>query len=82
MVICVLLFFLSPGADPPYKPVVTSYDFDAPLSEAGDITLKYMAIRSLISQVSVCNVVFHFMRIQAKVSFNWRVLFLQGKYTI
>ena len=40
------------GADPPYKPVPTSYDYDAPLSEAGDITEKYNAIRIVISKVS------------------------------
>lgn len=29
----------------------TSYDFDAPISEAGDTTDKYMAIRKSIYQV-------------------------------
>lgn len=32
-----------------YKPTMTSYDFDAPLSEAGDPTDKYMAIREMIA---------------------------------
>lgn len=31
-----------------YKPDVTSYDYDAPLSEAGDITEKYLKTRELI----------------------------------
>uniref|UniRef100_K1PC55 Beta-galactosidase-1-like protein 2 n=1 Tax=Magallana gigas TaxID=29159 RepID=K1PC55_MAGGI len=31
-----------------YKPDVTSYDYDAPLSEAGDITPKYMRAREII----------------------------------
>ncbi|XP_076457381.1 beta-galactosidase-1-like protein 2 isoform X2 [Babylonia areolata] len=31
-----------------YKPDVTSYDYDAPLSEAGDITEKYMKTREII----------------------------------
>uniref|UniRef100_A0A3B3ZAU6 Glycoside hydrolase 35 catalytic domain-containing protein n=1 Tax=Periophthalmus magnuspinnatus TaxID=409849 RepID=A0A3B3ZAU6_9GOBI len=31
-----------------YKPQVTSYDYDAPLSEAGDCTEKYHALRNLI----------------------------------
>lgn len=30
----------------------TSYDYDAPLTEAGDITDKYIAIRQVISKVS------------------------------
>ncbi|KAK2163294.1 hypothetical protein LSH36_82g04009 [Paralvinella palmiformis] len=41
------------GADPVYKPVVTSYGYDAPLTEAGDTTDKYMAIRTLISKYKV-----------------------------
>lgn len=42
-----------PGADlkAQYKPVTTSYDYDAPLSEAGDPTEKLFAIRTVISQV-------------------------------
>ncbi|XP_062577620.1 beta-galactosidase-1-like protein 2 [Saccostrea cucullata] len=31
-----------------YKPDVTSYDYDAPLSEAGDITPKYLKAREII----------------------------------
>ncbi|XP_005106715.1 beta-galactosidase isoform X2 [Aplysia californica] len=34
----------------PYQPVPTSYDYDAPLTEAGDVTLKYYAIRDIISK--------------------------------
>ncbi|CAJ0934995.1 unnamed protein product [Ranitomeya imitator] len=33
-----------------YKPITTSYDYDAPLSEAGDPTDKLMAIRAVISK--------------------------------
>ncbi|OXB69223.1 hypothetical protein ASZ78_011343 [Callipepla squamata] len=33
-----------------YKPVTTSYDYDAPLSEAGDPTEKLYAIRTVISK--------------------------------
>ena len=42
-----------PGADfkDQYKPVTTSYDYDAPLSEAGDPTEKLFAIRTVISKV-------------------------------
>ncbi|NXF11622.1 BGAL galactosidase, partial [Smithornis capensis] len=41
-----------PGADYKYqyKPVTTSYDYDAPLSEAGDPTEKLFAIRTVISK--------------------------------
>ncbi|XP_044159623.1 beta-galactosidase-1-like protein [Bufo gargarizans] len=40
------------GADFPkiYKPITTSYDYDAPLTEAGDPTDKLLAIRSVISK--------------------------------
>uniref|UniRef100_A0ABM5GPS3 Beta-galactosidase n=1 Tax=Pogona vitticeps TaxID=103695 RepID=A0ABM5GPS3_9SAUR len=37
------------GANMPYLAQPTSYDYDAPLSEAGDLTEKYFAIREVIS---------------------------------
>lgn len=47
-------FGLMNGAnyDGKYQPTVTSYDYDAPLSEAGDITPKYLELRELISRYS------------------------------
>ncbi|XP_067259026.1 beta-galactosidase [Chanodichthys erythropterus] len=36
------------GANSPYGPQPTSYDYDAPLTEAGDLTKKYYAIRDVI----------------------------------
>lgn len=33
-----------------YKPITTSYDYDAPLTEAGDPTDKLLSIRSVISK--------------------------------
>ena len=33
-----------------FAPDVTSYDYDAPLSECGDITEKYMAVREIIKK--------------------------------
>uniref|UniRef100_A0A667YBE6 Beta-galactosidase n=1 Tax=Myripristis murdjan TaxID=586833 RepID=A0A667YBE6_9TELE len=33
------------GANSPYAPQPTSYDYDAPLTEAGDLTEKYFAIK-------------------------------------
>lgn len=38
--------------DGKYLPQITTYDYDAPLTEAGDPTPKYMAIKEVISQVS------------------------------
>ncbi|XP_028397866.1 beta-galactosidase-like [Dendronephthya gigantea] len=35
-----------------YLPVLTSYDYDAPLSEAGDPTEKYFSLRNVISKYS------------------------------
>ncbi|XP_077051783.1 beta-galactosidase-1-like protein 2 [Siphateles boraxobius] len=36
-------------ANPSFKALVTSYDYDAPLSEAGDYTPKYHLLRDLLS---------------------------------
>ncbi|XP_040492930.1 beta-galactosidase isoform X2 [Ursus maritimus] len=36
------------GANMPYQAQPTSYDYDAPLSEAGDLTEKYFALRDVI----------------------------------
>lgn len=57
----VLLFKLIPqnhskivkGALPSntYTPCVTSYDYDAPLNEAGDPTEKYFSVREIVSKV-------------------------------
>ncbi|XP_004857895.1 beta-galactosidase isoform X2 [Heterocephalus glaber] len=38
------------GANTPYAAQPTSYDYDAPLSEAGDLTEKYFAIRRVIQK--------------------------------
>uniref|UniRef100_A0A6Q2X3W3 Beta-galactosidase n=1 Tax=Esox lucius TaxID=8010 RepID=A0A6Q2X3W3_ESOLU len=40
------------GANAPYAPQPTSYDYDAPLTEAGDLTDKYFAIREVIKLVT------------------------------
>ncbi|OWF47699.1 beta-galactosidase-like [Mizuhopecten yessoensis] len=34
----------------PFQPVPTSYDYDGPLTEAGDITTKYIELRQIISK--------------------------------
>jgi beta-galactosidase len=36
-----------------YEPTVTSYDYDAPLSECGDITEKYLAVREVLQKHGV-----------------------------
>ncbi|XP_049622428.1 beta-galactosidase [Suncus etruscus] len=38
------------GANMPYQAQPTSYDYDAPLSEAGDLTDKYFAVRDVIGK--------------------------------
>ena len=35
---------------PPYRPQTSSYDYDAPIDEAGNITPKYMAMREVIKK--------------------------------
>lgn len=48
----IILYYV--GANiPPYQPVPTSYDYDAPISEAGDITPKFYAMRDIIAKVLV-----------------------------
>lgn len=36
-----------------YVPVTTSYDFDAPINEAGDLTPKFFALKDVIKKVSL-----------------------------
>ncbi|VVC95991.1 unnamed protein product [Leptidea sinapis] len=36
---------------PTYQPDITSYDYDAPLTEAGDPTPKYFAIRDALTKL-------------------------------
>ena len=36
-----------------YAPTVTSYDYDAPISESGDVTMKYRAIRDVIMKLGL-----------------------------
>ncbi len=43
-------FGLWSGADRPFKPDTSSYDYDAPISEAGWATPKFYQTRALISQ--------------------------------
>ncbi|XP_006859231.1 PREDICTED: beta-galactosidase [Chrysochloris asiatica] len=38
------------GANTPYAAQPTSYDYDAPLNEAGDLTEKYFAVRNVIQK--------------------------------
>lgn len=49
----IILHSSSKGADHDnrFRSVVTSYDYDAPLTEAGDPTDKLLAIRDVIKQV-------------------------------
>lgn len=46
-----LVLSYCPGANTPYGAQPTSYDYDAPLSEAGDLTEKYFAVRNVIKKV-------------------------------
>lgn len=42
--------FTSGANSPPFRPQITSYDYDAPISEAGWATPKYHAIRELFQK--------------------------------
>lgn len=50
-----------------FLPITTSYDYDAPISEAGDPTPKLFALRNVISKVP-----YHFIKCQ-------RLLLIWGK---
>ncbi|MGC4129148.1 MAG: beta-galactosidase, partial [Bergeyella sp.] len=43
-------FGFSPGADRPFKPDTSSYDYDAPITEAGWTTDKFFKTRELLSR--------------------------------
>lgn len=65
---CFLIIYLWTGApgDNPFRPVPTSYDYDAAISEAGDMTFKYWLIRNTIQKVClsthyVCKIALCFM---------------------
>ncbi|GAB6026786.1 hypothetical protein CHUAL_013282 [Chamberlinius hualienensis] len=44
------LGFTNGAVDGPFRPYTTTYDYNAPISEAGDTTNKYLAIRDVISK--------------------------------
>lgn len=48
-------FMAGANLDPNYKPDVTSYDYGAPISEAGDITPLYHGMRDLITKYTKVN---------------------------
>ena len=39
-----------------YQPTITSYDYNAPISECGDTTEKYVAIRDLLLELKLAPV--------------------------
>lgn len=45
-------FMSGANFDVDYRPTVTSYDYDALLSEAGDITEKYLSVKKVIEEYS------------------------------
>jgi Glycosyl hydrolases family 35 len=44
-------FVAGSNQDATFDPIITSYDYDAPISEAGDPTFKFMKIRELLQKV-------------------------------
>ncbi|KAK2706516.1 hypothetical protein QYM36_016522 [Artemia franciscana] len=47
--------FMSGGLDNPYRPCPTSYDYDAPISEAGDLSTKYYLIKDVIEKYFIAS---------------------------
>lgn len=75
------LFFLA-GANydeslQKYQPDITSYDYDAPLNEAGDPTLKYYAIRDVLVQVNQNHFVRYVCRLPSEFIF---IVFIRVAY--
>lgn len=71
----VCLFALGAPGDNPFRPVPTTYDYDAAISEAGDMTLKYEILRNTIGKVSVRLSVHTFTRVSVTVSVSRPVRF-------
>lgn len=53
------MYILWTGANlvPQYVPDITSYDYDAPITESGDLTEKYHAIKQLLKSVSILEII-------------------------
>ena len=75
-----VLFLLFLGALPSntYTPCITSYDYDAPLSEAGDPTEKYFSVREVISKVCISTL--EFPASAAAESYRKLILFVLLQY--
>lgn len=48
-----VIILLGANFGPSYAADITSYDYDAPITEAGDITEKYLAIRQKVGEVRI-----------------------------
>lgn len=66
------------GKSSQYKPYVTSYDYDAPISEAGDMTWKYEKIRDVA--VKYFDVPFYSLNNRTKKSYG--DVYLHGQLTL
>lgn len=60
--------------DSSYQADITSYDYDAPMTEAGDITAKYEAIQHVISELNPNATIKHHERIVPKGDYGQLVL--------
>ncbi|XP_025946071.1 beta-galactosidase isoform X5 [Apteryx rowi] len=67
------------GANMPYMPQPTSYDYDAPLSEAGDLTEKYFALREVIGMVGTVVAVLDKLSPAGPVKSTYPLTFVQLK---
>ena len=59
------MFIFMTGADitDKFHSCITSYDYDAPLSEAGDLTEKYFVLRNITKKVRICIIFLHHSRV-------------------
>ncbi|XP_027625452.1 beta-galactosidase isoform X3 [Tupaia chinensis] len=67
------------GANTPYAPQPTSYDYDAPLSEAGDLTEKYFALRKVIQKLKTVEAALDILCPAGPIKSPYPLTFIQVK---
>ncbi|BFY97210.1 hypothetical protein BsWGS_00250 [Bradybaena similaris] len=72
--------FLNGANSPPYQPVPTSYDYDAPVNEAGDVSLKYFAIRDIVSKVCILQDALNYFTPEGPISVTYPIPMEQIKF--
>ncbi|XP_012502319.1 PREDICTED: beta-galactosidase [Propithecus coquereli] len=67
------------GANTPYAAQPTSYDYDAPLSEAGDLTEKYFVLRKVIQKLKTVEAALDILCPSGPIKSLYPLTFIQVK---